>query len=362
MPLNKQINCNVKIRRKFMKKVEYKYDYEECVNINGNKQNIRIRSNDFSLPVLLFVHGGPGVCDRHWVLGLQSSLTEVCTMVCWDQRASGKSYSKESCVSTLTLDVYIEDLKELIEYLCTKFDKPSVSIIGHSWGSIIGALTAYKYPEKINYYVGMGQFVDGEENERISYEFCLNEAEKRKDKKAISKLLKCRPVNGEYPSHDAMMTQRDYLTRYGGADYKHRGGIISSLLIPLLKSPEYKIPDIVKYAKGGMKLTAILWKDVVSRHFKTEIPELKMPVLITQGKHDYNTPLVLAKDWFDNLKAPIKNFIVFPESAHSPIKEEPEKWNLTIKKYLFKENIKTPEINEIKDDDKSEEKELYLDD
>ena len=46
----------------------YRCDYSEWVQVNGDRQNIRVRSQDESNPVILFVHGGPGVCDRHWVL------------------------------------------------------------------------------------------------------------------------------------------------------------------------------------------------------------------------------------------------------------------------------------------------------
>jgi hypothetical protein len=33
----------------------------------------------------------------------------------------------------------------------------------------------------------------------------------------------------------------------------------------------------------------------------------------------------LAKDYFEKLKAPLKGFYTFEQSAHSPILEEPEK-------------------------------------
>ena len=70
---------------------KYAIDTREIVPVNGTKLHIRIRSRNADNPVVLFLHGGPGVCDRHWVLKYQSALADVCTMVCFDQRGSGKS-------------------------------------------------------------------------------------------------------------------------------------------------------------------------------------------------------------------------------------------------------------------------------
>ena len=99
-------------------------DHTEWVKLNGDKQNIRVYTYDKKAPVLLFLHGGPGVCDRHWVLHYQKKLAENYTMVLWDQRASGKSYKYfRSKKQDLSVDLYKEDAKRLIDYLCKKFKK-----------------------------------------------------------------------------------------------------------------------------------------------------------------------------------------------------------------------------------------------
>ena len=75
--------------------MKYAIDEKLTLTIGGIPQAVRIRSTDAALPVLLFLHGGPGVCDRHWVLRDQSALAEVATMVCWDQRGAGLSWSRK---------------------------------------------------------------------------------------------------------------------------------------------------------------------------------------------------------------------------------------------------------------------------
>ena len=318
-----------------MAKKKYAIDYSEFITVNGDRQNIRVRSQSADLPVLLFLHGGPGVCDRNWVMKYQSDLSEVCTMVCWDQRASGKSCTKESLNSSITVEMMIEDACAVVDELCRRFGKEKIYIVGHSWGSILGVMLTKRIPEKIAYYIGMGQFVEGAENERLSYEFCLNEARRVGDDKVVAKLEKGAPVNGMYPDKDAMMLQRDCLTKYGGAEYHCREGIVKSLLIPLIKSDEYSLPELVKYARGALTLPDKLWGEVIANNFFETASKLDVPVLITQGRHDYNTPSEIVSRWIDMLDAPAKEIVWFEESAHSPIKEEPELWGRVIREKIF---------------------------
>lgn len=318
-----------------MAKKKYAIDYSEFITVNGDRQNIRVRSQSADLPVLLFLHGGPGVCDRNWVMKYQSDLSEVCTMVCWDQRASGKSCTKASLNGSITVEMMIEDACAVVDELCRRFGKEKIYIVGHSWGSILGVMLTKRIPEKIAYYIGMGQFVEGAENERLSYEFCLNEARKVGDDKVIAKLEKGAPVNGMYPDKDAMMLQRDCLTKYGGAEYHCREGIVKSLLIPLIKSDEYSLPELVKYARGALTLPDKLWGEVIANNFFETASKLDVPVLITQGRHDYNTPSEIVSRWIDMLDAPAKEIVWFEESAHSPIKEEPELWGRVIREKIF---------------------------
>lgn len=308
----------------------YQLDYSENVEVNDSIQNIRVRAAKKGLPVILFLHGGPGVCDRHNILRDHSDLAEDFTLVCWDQRGSGKSYTPDIKKSVPKVADYVDDVEFMLEYLTGKFGVRKVAMVGHSWGSIIGVLAAARRPDLLFAYVGEGQFVDGDRNEEGSYRFCLEEAKRRGDKKALAALEKGAPVDGVYPDNKSMMTQRDCLSRYGGAIHGGKQGLVKGLLMPLLKTKEYSLADIVKYAQGATYLTDVMWPDVVGQRLSA-IKSLDVPVVITQGRHDYNTPSAIAKEWFDALSAPAKKWVWFENSAHSPDVEEPEKWSAVLK-------------------------------
>lgn len=320
---------------------KYSLDEKRVVQLGGVPQHIRIRGTDRANPVLLFLHGGPGVSDRHWVLKDQSGLADVCTMVCWDQRGAGKSYSRAQSKEKMTIDMMVNDARELVEYLCAEFDKDKIHVVGHSWGTMLGTLLCQRHPEHIAAYVGMGQVVDLVENENIAYKFTMDEAIKRGDKKGIRDLEKIgEPKNGSYGTIENLVKHRDYLTKYGGETYAKSESIWTALIIPIIFSPEYTLADLYKYAKGSFYCLRQLWPEIAETiRFNDTVKKLDVPVYMTEGRHDINTPSTLAKEWFDNLEAPHKDWVWFEKSAHSPIKEEPELWGKVIREKLFSAKV-----------------------
>ncbi|UCH04715.1 MAG: alpha/beta fold hydrolase, partial [Candidatus Thorarchaeota archaeon] len=118
----------------------------EEITLGDLKQWIFIRGVDQNNPVLIFLHGGPGEpsvgmssCRR-----LDSELIKHFTVVHWDQRGAGKSYSSRIPVDSMSLDRLVEDCNELIDYLRNRFDKSKVFIVAHSTGTVIGIKTAHR--------------------------------------------------------------------------------------------------------------------------------------------------------------------------------------------------------------------------
>lgn len=195
-------------------KTNYKYDSAETVYIDGADYCLRIRSQDISNPVVLFLHGGCGAADRPFIMKWNSSLSEKCTIVCWDQRGAGLAYNRKTAKKEiLTKELYLNDLHCVVEYLKKRFNKEKIIIVGHSFGSQLGVWYAQIHPENILTYVGIGQVIDAANNETISWNYTVEQAEKRNDKKALKVLKKIGPpVNGFYKD-DKLLLQRNYLNK-----------------------------------------------------------------------------------------------------------------------------------------------------
>lgn len=302
------------------------------VELNGFKQKIHIKGDENN-EILLFLHGGPGVTNRHMCTVYNQDLLENFLCVAWDQRGTGGSYWKVQ-KETLSIDQLTDDANELVKYLCKRFNKKKVFAIGGSWGSLLGSCLAYKYPENLYCFVGFGQFVDGTKNEEISYNFALEESKKANDEKSIKKLLDIKPpVNGCYQGgYDAMLVQREIMNKYGGYSKKNQPkGYTSGLAKAYLCSGEYSISDIIGVLLGNRLVLEKMWPEIGGFSLKKSCVKYKIPYFIFDGRLDKNTPAELVEDYYQAIEAPYKELIWYEQSGHNPLIDEPE---------LFKKNLK----------------------
>jgi len=228
----------------------------EEITLGNVKQWIFIRGTDKNNPVLIFLHGGPGVP----LLGISSSrildaqLIKHFTVVHWDQRGAGKSYSRDIPVNSMTFNRLVEDCNELIDYVRDKLDAEKVFIVGHSGGTIIGIKTAYRYPEKIHAYVGVGQIIDDLAQQKISYNFIVNEAEKSGNVKFQNAIRAIGPP--PFDSLEKFSEKDKYVSRFGGI--YHGKGIVQmwALGFSFITSPEYSLLEgIDTLTMKGFKFT-----------------------------------------------------------------------------------------------------------
>ena len=307
------------------------------VGLNGLKQKIHIKG-DPDKPILLFIHGGPGVANRHMCTVYNQDLLDTFMVVGWDQRGTGGSFWG-SDKKLLSIDQLTEDANALVEYLCKTYNKEKIFAIGGSWGSLLGTKLAYKYPEKLYAFVGFGQFVDGEQNENLSYEYALEESKRANDQESIDKLIKLgRPVMGVYKGgYDGMLIQREIMNKYGGYSHKNQsksytGGLAKAYLF----SGEYNLLDAIGVLLGNRVVLENMWPEIGRTKLQNECTEFKIPYLIFDGMLDKNTPADLVEGFFDKIKAPYKELIWFEESGHNPLIDEPEKFKSLLKDKLTK--------------------------
>lgn len=303
-------------------------DKKMMVTLGGLPQKIHIKGNNEKNPILLFLHGGPGVCNRHTVMTTHADLCRYFTLVAWDQRGSGGSY-RGAAVETLTVDRLVEDAHELVLWLCREFGRDKLFIIGGSWGSELGTLLAYRYPEHLAAYVGFGQVVNGAKNEELSYRFALEAARKAGDAKSIAILEKVGPpVQGVYKGgFDGMMAQRRVMMKYGGySQSRKKRSYFRSIVLPMVFSGEYSLSDLIGVAKGYKYVLTAMWPQVGATDLQRDCPRFEIPYFIFGGRLDQNTPAALVQDYFDGLTAPVKELIWFEHSGHNPMTDEPERF------------------------------------
>jgi L-proline amide hydrolase len=290
------------------------------VPVNGTKHAVMIRGNDKNNPAIIFVHGGPGTTEIPYVRKYQDLLEQNFTIVHYDERATGKSFHFFENYSNLSINLLVEDLIALTDYIRQKLCTNKIILVGHSFGTVVGIKAANLAPEKYLAYIGIGQIGDFWSRELESLEYCLEQATHKNHLQDIKEIESYRE---EVINHKKTFP-RKFARKYGGVSRLIND--TSDMAKGLLLSPEYNFLDTIRFSKGRSFSSKILWTELMQSNLPNEVSELKIPCYFVMGKHDYLTPVNSAKDYFDSINAPYKEFVVFDQSAHYPHFEEKQKF------------------------------------
>ena len=158
------------------------------ITLGGWEQWVSIRGRDISNPILLFLHGGPGMPMMYLSHVFQRPLEEEFVCVQWDRRSAGKSFRPEVPVSSISISRMLEDTRELIDYLGARFGHDKIFLAGHSFGSYVGILFAHSFPDKLHSFIGIGQVVDETRALSIQDRFIRETAQRQGMTEAIDDL------------------------------------------------------------------------------------------------------------------------------------------------------------------------------
>lgn len=299
------------------------------VEINGVKQGMFIKGKDINNPVLLFVHGGPIMPEYFLQEKYPSGLEEYFTICWWEQQGVGLSYNKNVSKENLTIDSVIQDTIEVTNYLRKKFDKEKIYLLGHSWGSFIGIQAASLRPDLYSAYIGMGQVVYQKESEKLAFKYMLDKYTSI-NKGIFNKLKKLSIEKSDKKLIDYFKSPlRDTAMHKLGIGTMHNmKSVFTGIFLPVMQCRAYTLKEKINIWRGKalVKKNTTLIEDFLFVNVSSKILELKIPCYFVSGLYDYTVCWQLVKEYYKNLKAPIKGFYLFSHSAHSPMFEEPDKF------------------------------------
>ncbi|MFX3623444.1 MAG: alpha/beta fold hydrolase [Ectobacillus sp.] len=302
----------------------------ENIPVGGMKQSILIQSEKPGSPVLLFIHGGPsmpvpGVSNRgadYALVMTSQELIKHFTVVFWDQRGTGKSYSPDVPKETMHLKQFMNDAKDVTDYLRHRFKQDKIHLAAHSWGSVIGLYLVSKYPEKYLSYTGFSQITNWVENDKLSYKWLVERARETNNKRALAELASV----GEPPYTKGFQQwsvirkwQFKYNSMFYNAGDKKSATFFSCLKI-MLRSPDYSLVDVYNSLVRGFKLsyTEELIHDLNTFDFFTEVLVLNVPVMFIHGRKEKHVMAELINRYFEMLHAPKGKTLYWSEkSSHA---------------------------------------------
>lgn len=304
------------------------------VEINGIKQGMFLQSENEQGPVLLFLHGGAGSPEIAFNDKHPSGLEKLFTVCWWEQRGAGITFSSKTTKQEMTMQQMIDDTIEVTKYLLKRFNKEKIYIMGHSWGTLLGMLTISRAPSLYCAYMGIGQLADQDKSERLAYSYMLEEFKKAGNTKMVKKLEKYPIDKGGKITMQYLGLRSEGMNNLGIGVMRSMTSMMECVKL-VLSFKNYTLSEKLKFARGGSFSLSCFWDNVVGVKLIDTVSEVTIPVYIFHGKHDYQVSYALSKEYFTQIKAPLKGFYTFENSAHSPCFEEAPKMLSIIENDVF---------------------------
>jgi pimeloyl-ACP methyl ester carboxylesterase len=301
-------------------------DRREPVQLGESTQWIRIRAANTRNPLLLLVQQGPGLpmINEARTFERVLSLADDFVVIYWDQRGCGRSLRSANATGELSIQAMVSDTERLITMLCDRFDTRAV-VAGFSMGATLAALATARRPDLVATLVTVGMDIDGAAAGQSAYEFALATAKARKVPRAIRQLQAIGPPPHLEPKEFATLER--WAANFGGV---RRGqtynSMVRSLLLSLLRSPDYSFADAVRTIQGMTAAQAALVPELAALDLTRALTRLNSPIVMVQGRHDQVAPASSAERYAELLEAPSKQLVWFEHSAHLPHLEEPERF------------------------------------
>ena len=128
------------------------------------------------------------------------------------------------------------------------------------------------------------------------------------------------PVTMTVPLPGAYMSLRDEAIHGLDIGTTHTmRSMVSGIFLPSWQSREYTLGEKIDLWRGKIYSRSLLWDKMIATDLTQQVPALDLPVYFCHGIYDYTVSYTEAKAYFKKLKAPVKGFYTFEQSAHSPL-------------------------------------------
>jgi pimeloyl-ACP methyl ester carboxylesterase len=293
-------------------------DEKGWVRIGGIEQWVRIKGSSCANPIVLLVHGGPGNPTTPWADNVYKAWEKDFTIVQWDQRGAGMTFSRNPMKDEdpLVVEQLRDDGVEVARYAAKRLGKHKVILMGGSWSSFLGVTMAKSSPAMFCGYVSSSQVVGNAGSERRSYDATLALARAAGDADSMSKLTSIGPPPWTDPRNPGIV--RRVMRKYEALSTEPAPKAWWTL------SPEYAT---AKYDADYTAGEDYSWLQFVGRKgdgiaSKIDLyklgPKFDMPFYMVQGEQDLLTMPEPSRRYFDFIQAPRKEFVLVPRAGHDP--------------------------------------------
>lgn len=272
-------------------------------------------------PVLLYVHGGPGLGVFEFSHYLRDRLSRNLRLILVDQRGVLRSDPLPDG-APMTLDVLTDDFEALRETLGVQ----DWAILGHSWGGPIALRYANRHPETVTRVVFENPVLDADATARNMLTHAadaLDKAGKARDAAAVRRTAERSSTPQLWDRmNDALnrLPSRQSLYVYDPAFLGYYGRI----------SSDSGIPD-ERWGQGVRMATGLLADPLSLAPAWNAMSALSQPTLVVRGETD---PSTSEHEMAVMSAKPNVTVTTVPRSGHFVHVEQPEAFSVAVERFL----------------------------
>lgn len=247
------------------------------------------------------LHGGPGMGSRKGDWAAFQPLTDTYRLISYDQRGNGESEGKEP----YSHEQFVADLEGLRQ----KLGLGRFVLLGGSYGGFIALEYALRYPENLRAVI----LRDTAASNKYQY------------------TSKKRAMESGYPMDEERLNRLFGGRMTSDKDFRESFAMIQPLY-NVRRDPEEEARRLAGIPFRYQTHNWAFSRNQPNYDLTSRLPEIKVPVLVTVGRHDWITPLEASQELHRLL--PNSELVVFEHSGHSPQLEEQEHFLQVVRDFL----------------------------
>lgn len=317
------------------------------VQINKADIPVWIKGNTASQKFIIYINGGPGLTSidvaRADMFNWSNSLESDFAMVYYDQRGCGNAQGNFT-EQDININQYLLDLDGIIQVINDKYFNPEIYLMGHSFGSFIGAkyLLQQEFQNKIQGWISIDGAYNFDYDLTWSYrrEFLRSVAMEQinlgQDDAHWQNALTWTDENIAIITKEQKEKWREFIGYPGGKILPDESvGLNLHQYLSIGFNSSYN--TFPAYMSNNLnRVNDLLNAEVEGINLINSVHNIKIPSLFIWGKYDDLIPPQEGKEVFKNLGTLdlYKTFVELENSSHEPFISSPNEFYKAIKEFM----------------------------
>jgi pimeloyl-ACP methyl ester carboxylesterase len=283
---------------------------EFYVKSDGSELYIKVRGQDITKPVLLYLHGGPGETNGPLLFQAYTGpkLEEHFVVGYLHQRNT--CMSPEAPIETLTIRHFVEDIHNIVTFLQKEFQQERIYLLGHSFGGALGYIYLLEHKDNIKKFVSAGGAFSVTPIEENGYQTVMELLIKADNKEAIEELKNVGPP--PYKTfHEGMVWRKLGMSILEEMDEGMTKNLDMSKVMSITEIESFD-PE---WQKKSMVIPSTMWRELITIDIENEVKNIDIPLLLITGGKDIIVPFRILEKGYENYGGD-KEHILLEKSNH----------------------------------------------